>query len=63
MTQKHELEKLKGQRNYKGCLVSRRGSFWLIWGILCTSPKDVDEVIGRTCLSVKDSIENNKKLN
>lgn len=61
MNQKHELYKLKGQRNYKGCLVERKGDYWIIFDILCTTPKDVDEVIGRTAKTLEESIDNNKK--
>lgn len=42
----HELDSLLGQKNYKGCLVSRLiGGGYLIFGKTVESPLEVDELI------------------
>ncbi len=42
----HELDSLLGQKNYKGCLVSRLiGKGYLIFGKVVESPLEVDELI------------------
>ena len=42
----HELDSLLGQKNYKGCLVSRLiGKGYLIFGKVVENPLEVDELI------------------
>ena len=46
METKHELQFLRGERNYKGCLVSRLiGGGYLIFGKVVESPEEVDNLI------------------
>ena len=42
----HELDSLRGERNYKGCLVSRLiGGGYLIFGKVVETPEEVDKLI------------------
>ena len=42
----HELDGLKGERNYNGCLVTKLiGTGYLIFGKVVESPEEVDELI------------------
>lgn len=53
---KHELDSLKGERNYKGCLVRRIIGGYDIWGIKCSTPQEVDEAIDRAGTILSESI-------
>ena len=42
----HELDSLRGQKNYKGCSVTKLiGKGYLIFGKVVESPLEVDELI------------------
>lgn len=54
--QTHELNDLKGERNYRGCLVKRIIGGYQIWGINCSTPQEVDEQIEKASSSLNESI-------
>ena len=53
---KHELDDLKGERNYKGCLVRRIIGGFDIWGIKCSTALEVDEAIEKAGTILSESI-------
>ena len=55
----HELDDLKGERNYRGCLVTKLiGAGYSIWGINVSSGQEVDEVIDHAGNILLESISN-----
>lgn len=57
MESKHELDDLKGCRNYRGTLVTKLiGKGYSIWGVQCSTPQEVDEAIDRAGTILNESI-------
>lgn len=54
--EKHELEDLKGERNYRGCLVRRIIGGYDIWGVKCSTPEEVDQTIDKAGSILSESI-------
>ena len=52
----HELDGLKGERNYRGCLVRRIIGGFDIWGLKCSTGLEVDEAIDRAGTILSESI-------
>ena len=53
----HELDGLKGMRNYKGCSVTKLvGKGYLIFGKVVESPLEVDELIRVAGESIEKSL-------
>ena len=53
----HELDGLLGQRNYKGCLVSRMiGGGYVIFGKVVETPQEVDNLIKVAGEAIKKSL-------
>lgn len=53
---KHELDDLKGERNYRGCLVRRIIGGFDIWGLKLSTGIEVDEAIDRAGSVISESI-------
>ena len=53
---KHELDDLKGERNYRGCLVRRIISGFDIWGLKLSTGVEVDEAIDKAARVIEGSI-------
>lgn len=63
MQSKHPLEGLKGQANYKGCLINKMiGPGYRVFGIYCETPEDVDFLISQSCKVIEGSIEKGKSV-
>lgn len=59
----HELDGLKGERNYRGCLVTKLiGVGYSIWGLQVSSPQEVDEAIDNAGDIIKESIKNGESV-
>ena len=58
MENKHELDSLKGERNYKGVLVRRNTYGWELWGTTYISPDEVDLAIQNATSILSESIAN-----
>lgn len=53
---KHELDSLKGERNYKGCLVRRIIGGFEVFGVRCLTGQEVDNVIAKSAQIIQNSI-------
>lgn len=55
-TDKHELDELKGERNYRGCLVRRIIGGFDLWGMKLSTGEEVDQAIDKASSIISESI-------
>ncbi|MES2287408.1 MAG: hypothetical protein V4547_17070 [Bacteroidota bacterium] len=56
----HELDDLKGQRNYRGCVVVRIIGGFSIWGEKVSTAIEVDELIDKAGSILNESIDKSR---
>ena len=57
---KHELEtvllEVMEMYRYKGCIVTKLIGGWEVFGVHCTKPEEVDEIIQNACSILSESL-------